>query len=242
MEADGMRLGRLTAGVMAGLVAGALVGALPAAAHTEVEVEPAVGGAANASVTFDAEAEWDKAGIGSVKVSLPAGIAPADVSYASGPTGWALTPDADGFVVTGPALAAGKDAKYAVQVKQLPSTPTVAFKVLVTYTDGHVDRWIELPSAANPKPDNPAAIATLQAPPGGFQTVVPSPTQAAPSAPPTSPSPAGPQLGGPSTPATTSADPAADDSTGAWPWILAAVVALIAIGGGVLWLRRRRAA
>src|SRR5689334_11398561 len=118
----GMRRGRLTAGVLAGVFAGALLGALPAAAHTEVVVEPAVGGAANASVTFNAEAEWDKAGIVSVKVSLPAGIAPADVTYASGPTGWALAPDADGFVVTGPALPTGRSAKYAVKVRQLPST------------------------------------------------------------------------------------------------------------------------
>src|SRR4051794_33622336 len=230
-----MRLGRLAVGGMTGVLARALLGGLPAAAHTEVAVEPAGGGAANASVTFDAEAEWDRAGIVSVKVSLPTGIAPADVTYASGPTGWALAPDADGFLVTGPPLAVGKNAKYVVTVKQLPSTPTVAFKVLVTYTDGHVDRWIEIPSAANPKPDNPAAIATLQAPPGGFQTAAPSPspTQAAPS----TSARVGPQVGNPSTPAQSTTSTDAEDGTGAWPWILAALVALIAIGGGVFWLR-----
>jgi hypothetical protein len=39
--------------------------------------------------------------------------------------------------------------------------------VLQTYTDGRVDRWIEVPSAANAKPEFPAPVVTLAAPPGG---------------------------------------------------------------------------
>src|SRR3954469_11860286 len=106
---------------MFGAVIGALAFAAPAWAPTTVKAEPAVAGSPNALVTVSAEAESDTAGITSLRVVLPAGIAPADVTYVDGPPGWALQPDAEGYVVSGPALAVGRDAVHRVRVKQLPS-------------------------------------------------------------------------------------------------------------------------
>src|SRR5574342_1400402 len=95
-------VGRLVAVAAGGLAALLMAGV--AQAHTEVEVEPAVAGAANAVVTFAAEAESPSSGIASVRVVLPAGahpdgIPPAEVTLVSAPTGWTLRPTADGYVV-----------------------------------------------------------------------------------------------------------------------------------------------
>jgi hypothetical protein len=49
-------------------------------------------------------------GIASVKTQLPVGIAPAMVTLAGAPKGWALTPTSDGFELGGPALAPGQSA------------------------------------------------------------------------------------------------------------------------------------
>jgi MYXO-CTERM domain-containing protein len=210
-------------------VAGVLGLAAPAWAHTSVTVEPAVAGSANALVTVNAAAESDTAGIASLRVVLPAGITPGDVSYVDGPPGWALQPDAEGYVVGGPAVPVGRDAVHRVRVTALPSTPTLVFKVLQTYTDGRVDRWIEVPSGANAEPEFPAPVVTLAAPPGGFAS---SSAPSSPAAPPASDqvdstTPAGPDL--------------AADSGSALPWIIVtvAVVAALAVGA-VLLIRRRR--
>jgi hypothetical protein len=238
-----LRVRRLLGVILLGVMIGGTVGGLPAAAHTEVEVEPAVGGAVNAMVTFSSEAEWDRAGISAVAVTLPAGIAPTDVTLASGPAGWTLTPGPDSYTVTGPPLPTSRDAKHAVSVRQLPNTPTLVFKVLVTYSDGHVDRWIEVPSAANPKPDNPAPVATLKAPPGGFQTAPPA---AASSAPPEASAAASASTGNPvasNGPATNPLgnDVIPSDDGSPWPWIALTGLAVL-IAGGALVVWRRRAA
>src|SRR5689334_24641694 len=70
--------------------AAVLVIAGPAAAHTEIEVDNATAGATNVTMSVSAEAESTKAGIASVAVQLPTGIAPDQVSLVSGPAGWAL--------------------------------------------------------------------------------------------------------------------------------------------------------
>jgi uncharacterized protein YcnI len=214
--------------VLVGVAAGALMFAAPAWAHTSVSVEPAVAGAPNALVTVDAAAESDTAGIASLRVVLPAGIAPGDVTYVDGPPGWALQPDAEGYVVGGPPVPVGQDAVHRVRVRALPSTQTLVFKVLQTYTDGRVDRWIEVPSAANAEPEFPAPVVTLAAPPGGVPSSASAPASTRPSVDPVDPTtPAGPDL--------------AADSGSALPWVLAvAAVVAVAVAVAVLVVRRRR--
>jgi uncharacterized protein YcnI len=211
--------------ILLGSVMGVLGFAAPAWAHTSVTIEPAVAGSPNALVTVNAAAESDTAGIASLRVVLPAGIAPGDVMYVDGPPGWALQPDVEGYVVGGPAVPVGRDAVHRVRVKALPSTPTLVFKVLQTYTDGRVDRWIEVPSGANAEPEFPAPVVTLAAPPGGFASA-PSAPASPPSDPVDSTTPAGPDL--------------AADSGSALPWIIVAVAVVAALAAGAVVLVRRR--
>lgn len=219
--------------LVAGVLGGALLLAAPAFAHTGATAEPAVAGAQNATISFNAAAESTTAGITSLKVVLPPGIAPGDVTYVDGPAGWALRPDADGYTVSGPAVPVGRDVQHRVRVKQLPLVPAIAFRVLQTYTDGRVDRWIEVPSAANANPENPAPVVQLAAPPGGFPSGATSNV----------PSPGSTEHGAAEPTATTDNSAAAEDDSGSpLPWVLAGVVVLlVAAGGAVFYTRRKRA-
>lgn len=222
-------LTRKIAAAAAGVALGAIAFAGSAFAHVEVSAKPAQALAKDAVVTFSAEAESASAGIASVRVVLPEGIAPADVTLVSGPSGWQLTATADGYSVAGSALGVHKEAQYSIKVRQLPDAPTVAFKTLVSYSNGAVDRWIEVPSAANPDPDSPAPVLKLAA--------APSPTTASanevsPSASQESPAPA-------VTVSAVSADPAA--STSPVGWIVLFVMAAVAAGLAILLARRKMA-
>src|SRR3712207_1618419 len=103
---------RTTAAVLMGAVLFA-AGTGTAAAHIDVDAPGAVAGTGPVTLEFSAASEAD-AGITAMRTRLPAGVAPADVSLASGPAGWTLTPTAQGFEVGGPALPPGADAGYAV--------------------------------------------------------------------------------------------------------------------------------
>src|SRR5205807_4647209 len=100
---------------------------------------------------------------------------PADqVTLVSGPSGWTLTPGAaGGFTLAGPALAKGDDANVSLKVKQLPNAPQVTFKVVQSYSDGEVVRWIELAGPDGKEPDNPAPIVKLT--PGAASAISPKP-------------------------------------------------------------------
>ena len=148
--------------VVAAVAALALVGlASPGWAHIEVSGQPARAGAQNAVVTFAAEAESQTAGITGLRVQLPAGIAPADVSLLRAPAGWRLTVQAGGYTVAGPALPAGRDAGYAIRVARLPVAESLVFKTIQSYSDGRQDAWIELPAAGGGEPEMPAPVLRL---------------------------------------------------------------------------------
>ncbi len=218
------RLGAVLAGVVVAL---AMTGV--AYAHVEVEADPAEAGSTNAVVTFSAEAESSTAGIASVRVVLPAGIAPADVTLKAAPSGWTLTTNADGYTVGGKALAKGKQAVHSVTVARLPDSTSLVFKTLVNYSDGTVDRWIEEPTTANPNPENPAPVLKLK--PG----TQPAPTTAAPTT--AAPSPAATTA-----PAVTAAvSPAGGGSDGenSWVWwVVGALVVAAAVAVGLV-IRQR---
>ncbi|GLW55788.1 hypothetical protein Kpho01_37990 [Kitasatospora phosalacinea] len=148
----------MPAALALGLVLGA---AGVAAAHVEVDSPTAQALAVDARVAFSAEGESSTAGIADVKVVLPGGLAPGDVTLVAAPDGWALTPTADGYAVAGPALAPGAAAEWTVEVRQLPDTDSLVFKTLVDYSDGHTDRWIELPQNGS-KPEHPAPTLALR--------------------------------------------------------------------------------
>ena len=148
--------------------------ALPALAHVQVEAQPGSPGATDATLKVTAAAESSTAGISKIDVTADPAIPADQVTLISGPSGWTVTPGSQGgFAIGGPALAKGDDAVVSLKVKQLPSAPQVVFKVLQTYSDGNVERWIELPGPDGKEPDKPAPIVKLSA--GVASAVSPKP-------------------------------------------------------------------
>jgi uncharacterized protein YcnI len=216
--------------VAAGAAVAVLLTAVPAAAHTEVEADKAQALAENVTVSFHAEAESDTSGITEVRVVLPEGIAPADVTYGKGPEGWKFSATEDGYTVKGTELRTGESAEYSVVVRQLPDAEEVPFKTLQTYGDGHVDRWIELDENG----DNPAPTLKLKAAAPGAKPIAPSPSVSgspSPTAAATTPA-ASPQAA-----ADTGKDDGGGLSAGTWTGIGAAVLVAVA---AVLFAVRRR--
>ncbi|WP_371667342.1 DUF1775 domain-containing protein [Streptomyces sp. NBC_00289] len=221
---------RLTLVTAASAIA-VLLTAGPASAHVEVEAGKAQALAENVEISFDAESESDTAGVVKVRVVLPEGIAPADVTYGEGPKGWKFTAGDDGYTVGGPELKAGVNAEYSIVVKQLPDAKELTFKTLQTYSDDRVDRWIGLDEDG----ENPAPVLKLKAAAPGAKPVSPSPgASESASAAPT------PEETEPSASPAARAEEKDDDgmSAGAWIGIGAAVVV---VAGGALYLVRRRA-
>jgi len=164
------RIGVVVAG--AALALGAL--ASPAWAHVQVEADPGSPGAADATLKIMAAGESGTAGTNKLEVVADPAIPADQVTLVTGPSGWTLTPGAaGGFTLAGPALAKGDDANLSVKVKQLPNAPQVTFKVVQTYSDGEVVRWIELTGADGKEPDNPAPIVKLT--PGAGSSISPKP-------------------------------------------------------------------
>jgi len=226
------------------LAAGALVvlGAQSAAAHVEVKADKAQALALDVELTVFAESESASAGIKEVRVVLPAGIAPGDVSFAGGPKGWALAATSDGFAVKGAPLPVGEDAEVSVVVKQLPDAKELVFKTLQTYGDGKIDRWIELEEPGKSEEEehshsgNPAPVLKLR-PAALSQQPLPSPSASASA--PASGAPVSPAAPTPSASPVSSASEKDDGgvSGGTWAAIGAGVVVLAGVGYFVV--RRR---
>ncbi|RSM71650.1 hypothetical protein DMB66_07355 [Actinoplanes sp. ATCC 53533] len=218
--------------------AGAVSAAGPAFAHTGVTIEPARAGAKNAVASVNAEAESDSAGVTKVQIFLPVGITPADISQISVPKQWKLTKQDDSYTVEGPALAVGRSAEHKVRIRQLPTYASISFKVLQTYSDGKTDRWIGLPSANEPEPENPAPTVKLAggsgtAPASAPATAAPSPSVEAPASDPVTPST--------SVAAAPAIEPASDsEGPSAWWWIAGGVLVALLAGSAVTIARRRR--
>lgn len=218
----------LTVGVVAGFFA-VLGLAGPALAHVEVSADKTTAGAENVTLSFSGEAEHPGAGIKSERVVLPEGVTPDAVSLVKAPAGWSFARTADGFTVGGKALGAGVDAEWTVKIAKLPDGVTrLSFKTLETYSNGTVDRWIEIQEAGKDEPEHPAPLVTLK----------PGPSAGPSSTPPLI---AEASLTPPATVATgtpVAATPAADEGSSTWwIWVLAA---LVVIGAGTAVVLRRR--
>ncbi|MFE1442037.1 DUF1775 domain-containing protein [Streptomyces sp. NPDC058739] len=234
-------LGRATrrTGLAAALAVTAVLAlAGPAAAHAEVEADNPQALAENVTLAFVTEAESAEAGFTEVRVVLPEGIAPGDVTLVEAPKGWKFTATDDGYTVGGPKLPVGTDGEYKVKVRQLPDARQLVFKTVETYSDGEVSRWIELPGAEGS--DQPAPVLDLKPAAPGAKPLTPSPTPSETPTPTPTPSSAAPTPT--ATPSTTAAAKDSDeDEGGSTGLIVGAVsVALIAAGGGAWWLLRRR--
>ncbi|MFE7168942.1 DUF1775 domain-containing protein [Streptomyces sp. NPDC057616] len=229
------RTGRRIAVVGALCVTAVLALVPPAFAHAEVEADTPRALATDVTLTFVSEAESSSGGFTKLRVVLPEGIAPADVTLDHAPKGWKLTAAGDGYTVAGPALEPGVDAEHSIKVRQLPNAKELAFRTVETYSDGKVSRWIELPDGG-PEPEQPAPVLKLKAAAAGAASLSPSPTAASPS-PSVAPPTAEASLPRP-------ADAADEEDPGPSAGLIAGGVlaALLVLGGGAWWLTRRRAA
>ncbi|UUU36236.1 DUF1775 domain-containing protein [Streptomyces sp. CA-210063] len=229
------RLGVLTAVVLAVTVATAG----PAAAHTEVEAEGARALDQNVELTFFAESESSSAGITKLEVILPEGIVPADITYDKGPDGWKFAPTSRGWTVSGEKLPVGEDAEYAVTVRQLPDAKSLVFKTLQSYSDGKVDRWIELDGEEGGDGHghgHPAPRLDLKAAAPGAQPVSPSPSEEPTTAAPST----APATGTPTPSAKPAADGTKDDDGMSLAVPLGIGAGVLVLGAGVWWFRSRR--
>lgn len=221
----GVRAGLLTIVGTAAVVLGL---AAPAAAHVEVSADKTQAGATIVTVTFSAESERDNAGISAVEVVRPTGLPAGSVTAGELPSGWALTTTSTGVRVSGKALAAGMDADFSLKLSQLPTDQSaLVLKTLVSYSDGAVDRWIEIPVAGQPEPPYPAPIIELT----GAVSPAPSPSVATPSTAPTT----GAASSSPAAAPETDKD---GGNTGLWVGVGAAV--LLGAGGVLYAMRRNR--
>ncbi|SCG61894.1 YcnI family protein [Micromonospora humi] len=57
----------------------------------------------------------------------------------------------------------GEFQEFPVSMGPLPEVDTMVFKVLQTYSDGNVSRWIEEPTPGAEEPENPAPVLKLAA-------------------------------------------------------------------------------
>ncbi|MEU1806821.1 DUF1775 domain-containing protein [Streptomyces sp. NPDC019937] len=157
-----LRTTRRLGAVSAAAIAATIAFAGPASAHAEVTASNARALAKDVVLTFTGEAESESAGFTEVRVVLPEGIAPGDVTLDEAPEGWKMKPTKDGYTISGPKLAVGTNAVHKVTVRQLPDAKSLAFKTIETYSDGKVSRWIELPGDG-PEPEEPAPVLDLKA-------------------------------------------------------------------------------
>jgi uncharacterized protein YcnI len=217
--------------VVVAALAALVVAAGTAFAHVEASIDNPQAGAANVTLTLTAEAESTTAGISSVEVALPAGITADQVTLKGGPAGWTMTKTSLGIAIAGNALPVGTDADTELGIAKLPATATVlVFKTLVTYSDGHVDRWIDETTPGAAEPEHPAPTVSLQpAGPGSAATPSTTGTTTAESTSNASSAPA---------PAAPVADSNSSSPTG---WIIGGAVLLAIVIAAVLFLRRRRA-
>lgn len=243
---------RRTVPAAAAALAAVLALAPPAAAHAHVEASEARALATDVTLTFTSEAESRKAGISTIQVVLPSGISPGAVSLKKAPKGWRFSQNQGGYVVGGQALAVGTDAVHSVVVHQLPDAERLVFKVMETYSDGQVARWIEVPEG-DAKPENPAPVLALKpkAPDAAPVPLRPSaPASQPPSVPaqgtdaPATDTPATAPPTAPDSKADADADADASDGDDGNGVLVAATagVLVVAAGGAVWYLRRRRGA
>jgi uncharacterized protein YcnI len=154
-----------------------------AGAHVTVHSSDAVQGG-HAEIAFQVPTESDTASTVKLQVAFPTDTPIASVSVLPHP-GWtykvtkapvaAPVPDGHGGQVTqavsqiewsaaspDTAVKPGEYEVFRVSAGPLPKADRAVFKVLQTYSDGQVVRWIDEPAVEGaPEPEHPAAVLAL---------------------------------------------------------------------------------
>jgi uncharacterized protein YcnI len=228
-----------------------LYGTAPAGAHGQLQPSAAAPGSI-VDVTLTLANERSDAGIVRVQLQFPPGTGLTLVSLPTAP-GWVAT--AVGGSVGGPATGLDwsrpsgpprENAQLQFTVGPLPAAEgQLQFKVVQTYDNGDVDRWIEDWPAGSPEPERPGPVLKLQAGAAGTippTTAAPATTTSRPptNTPATTAPPAQPSTSPAPAPTTDPAPTPADNGSNA-PFIFGIIaLVVIAAGGGVYLALRRR--
>lgn len=166
------------------MIIGALGPAVAASAHVTVNPNSAPRGG-YARIAFRVPTESDTVSTTKIQVFLDTTHPVASVATMPVP-GWTATvtrsklatplTDDDGNQVTdaigqitwtatsaASAIKPGQFNEFPVSLGPLPKTGSLVFKVLQTYSDGTVVRWIDLSTPGGPEPEHPAPVLNLTA-------------------------------------------------------------------------------
>jgi uncharacterized protein YcnI len=216
----------------------------PAAAHVTVQPGTATQGGFTA-VSFRVPTERADAGTTRLAVTFPTEQPLASARVKPHP-GWSYrlqkaklqTPlETEGGAVTeavrtitwtadgaGSAIKPGEFDEFTISLGPLPKAEQMVFRVVQTYSDGEVVRWIEQASPGAEEPEHPAPVLKLTAP---AAAAAPAPAAPAPAA----------------RPSTASRQPAAtaDSGSAVATWLSAAalVLSVVAVALAALLGRRR---
>jgi uncharacterized protein YcnI len=158
-------------------------GSTAAVAHVSVYADEAVQGG-SAEIAFRVPTETDTASTVAVRVAFPTNAPIAEVAVLPiagwtyqvtrrtppGPVSAGHGHDVSEVVgevewrAAGPGVKPGEYGMFRIAADMLPKTDQLVFKVVQTYDDGQVQRWIDEPVAGAPEPDHPAPVLNLAAP------------------------------------------------------------------------------
>jgi hypothetical protein len=216
-------------------VALVLAAAAPAFAHAELEPTSATGGTV-ADLELHLENEQSDAGTTQVDLRFPDGQ-PLVVAELPAASGWTATveggqvgSEATGITWTRPAASASPDDNPVLPLRLGPLPAAggrLQFKVLQTYSNGTIDRWIEDWPAGAPEPDMPGPVLDVAA--GQSPTSVD-----------TTPGSTAATTSTTAATTTTTSNNSGDDDSNTVPIVLAIVAAVVVIGGGAAVIARRR--
>jgi uncharacterized protein YcnI len=169
------------------------VGAPPAAAHVTVHSNEAVQGA-SAEIAFRVPTESATASTVKLRVAFPSDQLIESVSVRPHP-GWTyrvttapieVTSQHSGHQHSGPAQAVseiewsvvdaaagikpGEYDSFTIAAGPMPDASQVVFRVVQTYSDGEIARWIDLPTSSA-EPEHPAPVLSISAPDQKARTV-----------------------------------------------------------------------
>ena len=226
-----MRIARLIgAGALVVLVCGT-----GSVAWAHVEFDPSVVPAGEvAHLTLTLENEQSDAGTVKIELVFPKPLTVADVPDSDTWTvtvqGGNIGADATGITWDRSSASPTENPTVKLDLGPIPSgAPQLQFKVLQTYSNGEIDRWIQDWPAGQPEPESPGPVLKVTDLPPTPPTSTTLPSSTAPSATTTTTS---------STTTTVATNDKNDDSNAGL--IVAIIAAALVIGGTAVWAVRRR--
>lgn len=259
---NSVRRALTTAAVAAATILGTATSAL---AHTEFDLDEVAPGSI-VTLNLFVENESSTAGTTIIELRFPQ---PLIVVELPTPAGWTVAPvegtvggEAIGVLWSRDTVGPGEDPNLPLTIGPLPaSAGRLQFKVVQTYSDGRIDRWIEDWPAGSPEPQQPGPILDLVVgAPGTIpDTTVAATTTIAPATTAATPSTAAPAITTVIAPTeTTAAAPTAtasaavdqttpptvvasgEGSSSAGPIIAIVAAIIVAIAGAAVVVLRRR--